>query len=154
MKDATLTDITCIEELLGKLIATGVFAGPVFNGLWHTYLNCGRQSTSLNAEMAPDERRKLIQECKQEQRSAIHLLRMMGTCKVEILLDQKEKLYANSLKFAQYRSPDFIIMKEAVLAFEKILQHQIERDGTEGVKDEDKKYMFKMIAVIAKSFGT
>ena len=61
----------------------------------------------------------------------------------------------NSLKFAQYRTPDFIIMKEAVLAFEKILQHQIEQEGpAEGVKDEDKKHMFKMLAVVAKSFGT
>ena len=46
---------------------------------------------------------------------------MMGSCRVEILLDQKDKLYQNSLKFAQYDSPDFIIMKEAVLSFEKII---------------------------------
>ena len=48
-----------------------------------------------------------------------------------------------------------MIMKEAVLAFEKIIQYQISRVGPlDGVKDEDKKHMFKMIAVIAKSFGT
>ena len=66
MKDATLTDITCIEELLGKLIKLGVFEGPVFNSLWHTYLNFGRNFGSLSPEMNQDERRKLIQECKQE----------------------------------------------------------------------------------------
>ena len=121
MKDATLTDVTCIEELLGKLIKTGVFEGPVFNSLWHTYLNFGRNFSALNAEMSQEERRRLMQECKREQRSAIHLLRMMGSCRVEILLDQKEKLFENSLKFAKYDSPDFIIMKEALLSFEKII---------------------------------
>lgn len=28
-----------------------------------------------------------------------------------------------SLKFAHYESPDYIIMKEAILAYEKIVQH-------------------------------
>ena len=45
----------------------------------------------------------------------------MGSCRVEILLDQKEQLYEHSLKFAKYESPDYIIMKEAVLAYEKIV---------------------------------
>ena len=48
---------------------------------------------------------------------------MMGSCRVEILLDQKEKLYEESLRFANYESPDYIIMKEAILAYEKIVQH-------------------------------
>lgn len=48
---------------------------------------------------------------------------MMGSCRVEILLDQKAKLYEMSLKFAHYESPDYIIMKEAILAYEKIVQH-------------------------------
>ena len=64
MKDATLTDITCIEELLGKLITIGVFEGPVFNSLWHTYLNFGRNFSSLSAEMNQGERRRLMEECK------------------------------------------------------------------------------------------
>ena len=48
-----------------------------------------------------------------------------------------------------------MIMKESMLAFEKIIQHQIEHEGAvEGVYDEDKKHMFKMLGVIAKAFGT
>ena len=46
-------------------------------------------------------------------------------------------------------------MKEAVLAFEKIMQYQMERAGPiDGVKDEDKKHLFRMLAVIAKTFGS
>jgi hypothetical protein len=42
---------------------------------------------------------------------------MIGQNKVEILLANKEKLYEQMLKFAKYESPDFTIMKEAILAF-------------------------------------
>ena len=87
MRNATLTDITCIEELLGKLIKENVFERPVFNSLWHAYLNYGRNVDQRSEELSPDERRRLTQERKQEQRSAIHLLRMMGSCQVDILLD-------------------------------------------------------------------
>ena len=34
MKDATLTDVTCIEELLNKLITLDVFENAVFALLW------------------------------------------------------------------------------------------------------------------------
>jgi len=121
MRNATLTDITCIEEMLGMLIKANTFERPVFNSLWHAYLNYGRNFSHRSEEMNPEQRRALIQECKQEQRSAIHLLRMMGSCRVEILLDQKAKLYEQSLKFANYESPDYIIMREAILAYEKIV---------------------------------
>lgn len=67
MKDATLTDITCIEELLGKLIGQNVFERPVYNSLWHAYLNYGRNFNNRSGDdMNPDQRRQLIQECKQE----------------------------------------------------------------------------------------
>ena len=42
MKNGTLTDVTCIEELLGVLIKKDAFERPVFNSLWHAYLNYGR----------------------------------------------------------------------------------------------------------------
>ena len=155
MGNATLTDVTCIEELLGKLIKDDVFERPVFNSLWVAYLNFGRNFNNRSEEQTPDERRQLIQECKQEQRSAIHLLRMMGSCRVEILLDQKEKLYEQSLKFANYESPDYIIMKEAILAYEKIVQHQINRVGlADGVTENDKRHLYQMLNVIGKNFGT
>ena len=34
MKDATLTDITCIEELLNRLIKSDTFEKDVFTALW------------------------------------------------------------------------------------------------------------------------
>lgn len=80
---------------------------------------------------------------------------MIGSCRVEVLLDQKEKLYEESLRFANYESPDYIIMKEAVLAYEKIVEHQISRVGLQdGVTDNDKKHLYQMINVIGKNFGT
>ena len=37
MKNATLTDITCIEELLKLLITKEVFEKDIFKLLWSTY---------------------------------------------------------------------------------------------------------------------
>jgi len=77
----------------------------------------------LNADQSAEERRRLVQECKHEQRSAIQILRMAGSYRIEYLIENKEKLYQFSLKFAKFESPDFIILKEAVLAYEKIIQY-------------------------------
>jgi len=60
MKDATLTDVTCIEELLCKLIKNDTFEKDVFLTLWQTYLKFGRNFESLSTEQSADERRKLI----------------------------------------------------------------------------------------------
>ena len=48
---------------------------------------------------------------------------MAGSYRIEYLIENKEKLYQFSLKFAKFESPDFIILKEAVLAYEKIIQY-------------------------------
>ena len=37
MRDATLTDITCIEELLKKFIKKDIFEREVFKQLWVSY---------------------------------------------------------------------------------------------------------------------
>ena len=37
MRDATLTDVTCIEELLKKLIQKDIFEKEVFKQLWVSY---------------------------------------------------------------------------------------------------------------------
>ena len=80
---------------------------------------------------------------------------MMGSCRVEILHAQKQELYAKSLKFAEYDSPDYIILREAVQAYEKIVQHQVSQVGiVDGVTDNDKKHLFQMMSVLAKNFGT
>jgi len=46
---------------------------------------------------------------------------MVGSSKPKILIEHKKTLVESSLKFAEFDNPDFIIMKEAILAFEKIL---------------------------------
>jgi hypothetical protein len=48
---------------------------------------------------------------------------MIGTNRIEILIEHKDKLYDKSLAFAKFESPDYIIMKEAMLGFNKIIKH-------------------------------
>ena len=93
----------------------------MFISLWQVYLDPGSNFNMSGVEFDADERQQLIQACKQEQRSAIQLLRMMGTQKVEILNTMKGQLLEKSLFFASYEQPDYILLKEAILAFEKIL---------------------------------
>lgn len=47
-------------------------------------------------------------------------------------------------------------MKEAVLAYEKIINFQVEKTGsvTDGVNENDKTFLFNMISVISNTFGT
>jgi hypothetical protein len=71
MTNATLTDLTCIEELLARLVKQDVFEKEIFNTLWHTYLNFGTKFKDLNASMPLEERNRVIAECKHEQKSAI-----------------------------------------------------------------------------------
>ena len=60
---------------------------------------------------------------------------MIGSSKPKIIIEQKKTLMESSLKFAEFDNPDFIIMKEAILAFEKLF---VEKEIT----DEHKQYIF------------
>ena len=81
---------------------------------------------------------------------------MIGTNRIEILIEHKEKLYEKSLAFAKFDSPDFIIMKEAMLGFNKMIRYQVgkAKDITTSLTEDDKKYMFAMVSVVGKNFGT
>lgn len=81
---------------------------------------------------------------------------MVGQNRVEVLLEHKEKLFESSLKFGKFDSPDFIILKEAILAYETIVLYQILKTGSvaDGVNENDKTYLFNMISVISHHFGT
>lgn len=46
---------------------------------------------------------------------------MISSQKPKVLLDFKENLKNQSIKFAEFENPDFIIMKESILLFENIL---------------------------------
>lgn len=48
---------------------------------------------------------------------------MIGTHKIEVLEKNKHALQESSLKFAAYERPDFLLMQEALLAYEKIMVH-------------------------------
>lgn len=67
MRDCTLTELTCLEELFARLIKMdGVFENQVFNNLWHTYLNFGTKFKDMSPNMPLDERNRIIAECKHE----------------------------------------------------------------------------------------
>lgn len=53
----------------------------------------------------------------------------MGQTKVDILTDHKDQLFEASLKFAKYDSPNFVIMKEAIIAYQTIVFNQIKVNG-------------------------
>lgn len=72
-------------------------------------------------QMTPDQVSKHRQNSKEEQRAAIQLLRMIGSSEVNVLLAQKETLLEYSLKYAKHDRPDFILLKEALLAYEKLI---------------------------------
>ncbi len=42
LKDATLTDVTCIEGLMKKCVTAEIFEAEVYNQLWRHYTNPSR----------------------------------------------------------------------------------------------------------------
>jgi hypothetical protein len=74
--------------------------------------------------MTPEQLSKQRIVIKEEQRAAIQLLRMIGSSDIQVLLNQKDNLYEFSLKYAKMDRPDFILLKEALLAYEKIIIHK------------------------------
>ncbi len=49
---------------------------------------------------------------------------MIGSSKIDILVKHKENLYEYSIKYAKFDRPDFILLKEALLAYDKIVAFQ------------------------------
>ena len=101
MQDATLTDVTCIELLIGELINENTFGRQIFSRLWSTYINCRADLGQVQSGMAPEERRKQMAAVKTRQRSSIHLLRMIGSNKIDVLLYEKANLYSTSTRLAR-----------------------------------------------------
>ena len=80
---------------------------------------------------------------------------MIGTSDINVLLSQKDHLYEYSLKYAKFDRPDFILLKEALLAYEKIILHQQNSlKQANMIGDQDKKYLFNLLQVVIKTFGT
>lgn len=52
--------------------------------------------------------------------------------------------------------PDFIILKESLLAYEKIILHQDSKNNKKDIpiSDHDKKHLFQLVNVVIKHFGT
>ena len=121
MKNATLTDITCIEELLKQLIKKEAFEKEMFKQLWISYAKEVNVDSLQKQGIKDDDIILIVGEAKLQQRSAIQLIRMIGNCDAQIIHDEKRILMVKSIEFAQYEVPDFIIMKEAINVFEKLI---------------------------------
>ena len=117
MRMSTLTEVTCIEELMAKFSERETFEKEVFNLLFNYYTK-GFQHT--DGSTPEDERRKLF-EFKLDQRCAIQLIRMIGQSEPKIITSNLRLLKEKSLKFAEMDKPDFILMKEALITIEKVL---------------------------------
>jgi hypothetical protein len=51
MKDSSLTDLTCLEEMFAKLLEANAFSDDVINNLWATYTTFGSSKfKDLNAQ--------------------------------------------------------------------------------------------------------
>lgn len=61
MQDASLTDVTCIEGLIGILIQAKTFENDVYNILWDTYFYQGRNMVTESKK----HHLGLHKECKQ-----------------------------------------------------------------------------------------
>lgn len=92
----------------------------------------------------------------------MRLIRMIGSAKVDVIIEYKNQLYNNSIKFAKMPQPDFILIQEALLTYEKVIIHQMStrrRDANErlsqaSISDSDKQYLLQIFKVIINSFGT
>ena len=63
MKDSTLTDITCIEELMKKCVQSDIFEWEVFNSLWRYYTKPNKSWTKPGA-MTQEQINKIRAESK------------------------------------------------------------------------------------------
>ena len=108
--------------------------------------------------MTSDQLSKSRLQIKEEQRAAIQLLRMIGSSDIQVLLNQKDNLYESSLRYAKMERPDFILLKEALLAYEKIIVHKQStlklQEINQSINEEDKKYFFTLLTVVVNTFGT
>jgi len=116
--------VTCIEELMKKCVASQIFEKEVYNTLWKHYTNPTMIPAKQAQQMSYDQLSKQRMQIKEEQRAAIQLLRMIGSSDIQVLLHQKDNLFETSLRYAKVERPDFILLKEALLAYEKIIIHK------------------------------
>lgn len=116
--------------------------------MWRYYTKPNRNWAK--GALTQDQMNKMRHESIHEQRAALQLLRMIGSTKIEVLMRQKDILFEHALKFAKFNKPDFILLKESLLAYEKIMIHQIMKQSTEKdpnkkeitVSEADKKHLF------------
>lgn len=60
-------------------------------------------------------------------------------------IEFKGAFMSNSLEFARFASPDFILIKEAVMIFASQLQASAAGASIDNAPEEDKRYLFSML---------
>ena len=150
MKGATLTDLTCLEELLKRLLASGAVDHKVTKHLISTY---AKQDFSALDGMPTEEQRARLYHARLEQRHALQILRMITAGNPLKTADAKGPLMKSSLEFARFASPDFILIKEAVMIFQCQLASS-PAASLDTASEDDKRYIFTMMQVLMTTFGT
>lgn len=75
-----------------------------------------------SAILGPNRALSPLEESK-VQRTSLKLLRYLGTSDIKLLLDFKERLFKHSLALAQQEKPDFMLVKEALMCYERLMLH-------------------------------
>lgn len=67
--------------------------------------------------------------------------------------DFKGQIMTSSLEFARFASPDFILIKEAIMIFSCQLG-SAPTSSFDTATEEDKRYLFTMMQILMSTFGT
>lgn len=100
--------------------------------IWVSYAKIFENRLNIKAGSSSEQQKVQLFEARLEQRSAITLLRIIGSSRPEILVDYKDNIIAASLKFANFENPDFVIMLEATRSIEKIIAYQMRKTSKVG----------------------
>jgi predicted Zn-dependent protease len=106
-------------------------SGDIYKALWKIFKMCNN---------TPIE--------KKNARAALKILRIATENNQNILSKEEEQLKELTLKELDSLDTDFLLVKEQIKAWEKLIQHQ---------KDSDSKideYLFPLMLKIIKQFGT
>lgn len=156
--DATLTDLTCLEELIKRCMVNNTLEPEVLKFLLEMY-----ESPARHIHDNP-ERQALVQKQRKDyQRAALKILRMVACSKVDhFTSERKSIMFEASLRFARDERPDFVLIQEALLIYEKVIAFTLskkmkdtnERLSQSYISESDNKYLQTVMKILVRQFGT
>ena len=83
-----------------------------------------------------------------EQRHSLTLLRMVAGVQPKRVVEFRDSILQDSLEFANRETPDFILIKEAVLIFQHL------NDSFDTISNGEKEYIFTLVSKVVQHIGT